>query len=64
MVCVDAFKKMYGQKFKEMEKAYDKQEKMLKSLKAHGKSKISAVSEHSSVARFQCSVSLCTGSYH
>ncbi|XP_064395208.1 ATP-binding cassette sub-family F member 1-like [Halichondria panicea] len=38
----NAFKKMYGQKFKEMEKAYDKQEKMLKSLKAHGKSKISA----------------------
>lgn len=38
----NAFKKMYGQKFKEMEKAYEKQEKMLKSLKAHGKSKISA----------------------
>ncbi len=41
----DAFKKMYSQKFKEMEKAYDKQEKLLKSLKAHGKSKSSAVSQ-------------------
>ncbi|KAL5483788.1 hypothetical protein EMCRGX_G020203 [Ephydatia muelleri] len=33
------FKKMYKQKLKELEKAYDQQEKQLKSLKGHGQSR-------------------------
>lgn len=39
------FKKMYGQKRKEMNKEYEKQEKRLKELKAHGQSKKQAVSK-------------------
>ena len=35
---------MYKQKFKEREKAFTQQQKELKSLKAHGKSKAHAVS--------------------
>lgn len=38
------FKKMYAQKRKEMIKEYEKQEKRLKELKAHGQSKKQAVS--------------------
>lgn len=38
------FKKMYAQKRKEMIKEYEKQEKRLKDLKAHGQSKKQAVS--------------------
>ena len=41
---IDDFKKMYKQKFKEREKAFVQQQKELKSLKAHGKSKAHAVS--------------------
>lgn len=37
------FKKMYAQKRKEMIKEYEKQEKRLKELKAHGQSKKAAV---------------------
>lgn len=37
------FKKMYVQKRKEMIKDYEKQEKKLKELKAHGSSKKQAV---------------------
>ena len=40
----DDFKKMYLQKFKEMEKAYKQQEKSIKAMKAHGKSRANAVS--------------------
>lgn len=39
------FKKMYVQKRKEMIKEYEKQEKKIKELKAHGSSKKQAVSE-------------------
>ena len=42
-LCVDDFKKMYKQKFKEREKAFAQQQKELKNLKAHGKSKAHAV---------------------
>ena len=42
--CVDDFKKMYMQKFREMEKAYTKQVKAIKQMKRQGKSKASAVS--------------------
>lgn len=38
------FKKMHAQKKKEMIKEYEKQEKRLKELKAHGQSKKAAVS--------------------
>lgn len=38
------FKKMYVQKCKEMLKEYEKQEKRIKELKAHGQSKKAAVS--------------------
>lgn len=41
---IDDFKKMFMQKFKEMEKAYTKQVKSIKQMKAHGKSKVNAVS--------------------
>ncbi|XP_037302819.1 ATP-binding cassette sub-family F member 1 [Manduca sexta] len=41
------FKKMYAQKRKEMIKEYEKQEKRLKDLKAHGQSKKQAVSSFS-----------------
>ena len=41
---IDDFKKMYKQKFKEREKAFAQQQKELKNLKAHGKSKAHAVS--------------------
>lgn len=41
----DDFKKMYMQKFKEMEKAYTSQVKAIKRMKAQGKSKATAVSE-------------------
>ena len=41
---LDDFKKMYKQKFKEREKAFAQQQKELKNLKAHGKSKAHAVS--------------------
>ena len=41
---LDDFKKMYQQKFKEMEKAYNKQVKSIKQMKAHGISKAHAVS--------------------
>jgi len=37
------FKKMYVQKRKEMIKEYEKQEKRIKELKAHGSSKKAAV---------------------
>lgn len=37
------FKKMYAQKRKEMIKEYEKQEKRLKEMKAHGTSKKAAV---------------------
>lgn len=37
------FKKMYVQKRKEMIKEYEKQEKRIKELKAHGQSKKQAV---------------------
>ena len=43
MVIVDDFKKMYQQKFKEMEKAYTKQVKSIKQMKAHGASRSHAV---------------------
>ena len=39
------FKKMYVQKRKEMIKEYEKQEKKMKELKAHGSSKKQAVSD-------------------
>lgn len=39
-----SFKKMFVQKRKEMLKEYEKQEKKLKELKAHGQSKKAAVS--------------------
>lgn len=39
------FKKMYVQKKKEMIKEYEKQEKRLKEMKAHGSSKKQAVSK-------------------
>lgn len=42
------FKKMYVQKRKEMIKEYEKQEKKIKELKAHGSSKKQAVSRCSS----------------
>jgi len=38
------FKKMYVQKKKEMIKEYEKQEKRIKEMKAHGQSKKQAVS--------------------
>lgn len=38
------FKKMFVQKRKEMIKEYEKQEKKIKELKAHGSSKKAAVS--------------------
>lgn len=38
------FKKMYAQKRKEQIKEYEKQEKRLKEMKAHGQSKKAAVS--------------------
>lgn len=38
------FKKMHAQKKKEMIKEYEKQEKRLKEMKAHGQSKKAAVS--------------------
>lgn len=38
------FKKMHVQKRKEMIKEYEKQEKRIKELKAHGQSKKAAVS--------------------
>ena len=41
---LDTFKKMFKQKMKEMEKAYEKQMKELKAKKASGQSKKSAVS--------------------
>ena len=41
---LDTFKKMFKQKMKEMEKAYEKQVKELKAKKASGQSKKSAVS--------------------
>ena len=41
---IDTFKKMFKQKMKEMEKAYEKQVKELKAKKASGQSKKSAVS--------------------
>ena len=43
---LDDFKKMYQQKFKEMEKAYNKQVKSIKQMKAHGISKAHAVSRN------------------
>lgn len=39
------FKKMHEQKRKEMIKDYEKQEKRIKEMKAHGTSKKQAVSE-------------------
>lgn len=44
IILLDDFKKMYMQKFKEMEKAYTKQVKSIKAMKAHGKSRVNAVS--------------------
>ena len=41
---LDTFKKMFKQKMKEMEKAYEKQVKDLRAKKASGQSKKSAVS--------------------
>lgn len=42
---LDDFKKMYMQKFKEMEKAYTKQVKAIKVMKSQGKSRANAVSD-------------------
>jgi len=56
----DDFKKMYMQKFKEMEKAYNKQVKSIKQMKSRGVSKVHAVSparhNHSNIQFFcKCS---------
>jgi hypothetical protein len=53
------FKKMYQQKRKEMIKEYEKQEKRLKELKAHGSSKKQAVSYSRQPKRqLSCTISL------
>ena len=44
LLCLDDFKKMYMQKFKEAEKAYTKQVKEIKALKRQGKTRANAVS--------------------
>ncbi len=62
---------MYKQKFREREKAFAQQQKELKNLKAHGKSKAHAVSFHrerggegereNNLCKFTCVGSCCEG---